>query len=108
MDTGKLNVGGNREIFCRPLILLYWTLLIILTCSAPGSSTVTALATALNFYLTDFTCTYCALLVTNFSFLIGFFFVIRFWVAPRMGFFSRLRNPIRPFHLLPLLNFIFV
>ena len=37
------------NIFCTPLILLYWTLPMILTCPAPGSSSVTALATALNF-----------------------------------------------------------
>ena len=36
------------NIFCTPLISLYWTLPMILTCPAPGSSSVTALATALN------------------------------------------------------------
>jgi len=35
--------------FCAPLILLYWTVLIILTCPAHGSSHVTALAAVLKF-----------------------------------------------------------
>ena len=39
------------KIFCGPLFLLYQTLL---TCPAPASSPVTALSTAINFYLTDF------------------------------------------------------
>ena len=45
------------KIFCAPFILLLMLLLTILTCLATSSSLVIALATALNFYLTDYNCT---------------------------------------------------